>query len=95
MSLKSQIETAKDAVSKALITALEEKNENCISDLFTVYNKLNTISTQTKISIDSNKFTISGNSIPVASYNDNYINFGATAPVNLNGSMGSDVISFS
>ena len=40
MSLKSQIETAKDAVSKALITALQDKNQNAISDLFDAYNKL-------------------------------------------------------
>ena len=40
MSLKSQIETAKDAVSKALITALENKNQTAISDLFDAYNKL-------------------------------------------------------
>jgi hypothetical protein len=40
MSLKSQIETAKDAVSKALITALENKNQTAVSDLFDAYNKL-------------------------------------------------------
>jgi hypothetical protein len=40
MSLKSQIETAKDAVSKALITALENKNQTAIGDLFAAYNKL-------------------------------------------------------
>ena len=40
MSLKSQIETAKDAVSKALITALENKNQTAIGDLFDAYNKL-------------------------------------------------------
>jgi hypothetical protein len=43
MSLKSQIETAKDAVSKALITALENKNETAVTDLFTCYNTLNKI----------------------------------------------------
>jgi len=40
MSLKSRIETAKDAVSKALITALENKNQTAVSDLFDAYNKL-------------------------------------------------------
>jgi len=94
MSLKSQIETAKDAVSKALITALEEKNESAISDLFTVYNKLNTIST-TKMSIDTTKFTIGSGSIPCSYYNNDYINFGAGTPVNVKGSMGTDVITFS
>jgi myosin heavy subunit len=40
MSLKSQIEKAKDAVSKALVTALEDKNQTAVSDLFDAYNKL-------------------------------------------------------
>jgi hypothetical protein len=40
MTLKSQIETAKDAVSKALIEALRVKNETAVSDLFDAYNKL-------------------------------------------------------
>ena len=64
MSLKSQIETAKDAVGKALITALQDKNETAISDLFDAYNKL--VSTQIT---ETNKtvFTIGGN-IPTSYY---------------------------
>jgi len=88
MSLKLQIEVAKDAVSKALITALEEKNEGAISELFTVYNKLNTVPT-TKTSLDINKFTINTNNIPSSYFNTDSINFG------VKGSMSSDVISFS
>jgi hypothetical protein len=57
MSLKSQIETAKDAVSKALITALQDKNETAVSDLFDAYNKLVSIqiteTNKTVFSIDS------------------------------------------
>ncbi len=45
MSLKSQIETAKDAVSKALITALENKNELAVGKLMDCYTNLTTIDT--------------------------------------------------
>jgi hypothetical protein len=64
MSLKSQIETAKDAVSKALITALQDKNETAISDLFDSYNKLVSIQIT-----EANKsmFTINNN-IPCSYY---------------------------
>ena len=88
MSLKSQIETAKDAVTKALITALEEKNEGAISELFTVYNKLSTVPA-IKTSFDINKFTINTSNTPSSYFNTDNINFG------VKGSMGSDVISFS
>jgi hypothetical protein len=65
MSLKSQIETAKDAVSKALITALQDKNETAISDLFDSYNKLVSIQiTETNKSM----FTINNNNIPCSYY---------------------------
>jgi hypothetical protein len=75
MSLKSQIETAKDAVSKALITALQDKNETAVSDLFDAYNKLVSIQiTET----NKNMFTI-GNHIPCSYYgssmNDDVISF--------------------
>ena len=53
MSLKSQIETAKDAVSKALITALENKDESAVSNLITCYNTLG----DTKVT-DSIKFDL-------------------------------------
>ncbi len=43
MSLKSQIEVAKDAVGKALITALENKDSSAISNLINCYNNLNNI----------------------------------------------------
>jgi hypothetical protein len=75
MMLKLQIETAKDAVSKALITALQDKNETAVSDLFDAYNKL--VSTQIT---ETNKtvFTI-GNNVPTSYYgssmNDDVISF--------------------
>jgi myosin heavy subunit len=66
MSLKSQIENAKDAVSKALITALQDKNETAISDLFDAYNKLVSIQiTET----NKNLFTINTSNTPASYYN--------------------------
>ena len=64
MSLKLQIDSAKNAVSKALITALQDKNETAVTDLFDAYNKL--VSTQIT---ETNKtvFTIGGN-IPTSYY---------------------------
>ena len=65
MSLKSQIETAKDAVSKALITALQNKNETAISDLFDAYNKLVSIEIT-----ETNKTVFSiGDNVPISYYN--------------------------
>jgi hypothetical protein len=85
MSLNSQIETAKDAVSKALITALENKNELVVSKLMTCYTNLNTISVtdtipQTPFKIDLGRggvFTnnYSSYSIPCSSMNDDVISF--------------------
>ena len=77
MSLKLQIDSAKNAVSKALITALQDKNETAVTDLFDAYNKL--VSTQIT---ETNKtvFTIGGN-IPTSYYGssmgDDVISFGA------------------
>jgi hypothetical protein len=73
MTLKSQIEIAKDAIGEALIIALQEKNETAIGNLFDAYNKV----VQIKIT-ETNKttFTISGNN-NMAGFHDGYINFGA------------------
>jgi len=75
MSLKSQIETAKDAVSKALITALQDKNQNTISDLFDAYNKLVGIQiTETNKDIFGiNNYQLYN--IPCSSMNDDVISF--------------------
>jgi hypothetical protein len=55
MSLKSQIETAKDAVGKALITALENKDTSAISSLMTCYNNLTTIQVTEPFKLDLGK----------------------------------------
>jgi hypothetical protein len=85
MSLNSQIETAKDAVGKALITALENKNELVVSKLMTCYTSLNTISVADTFS-SSSKYKIDfGGGIYTNDYNYNNI------PCS---SMSDDVISF-
>lgn len=43
MTLKTDVENAKDAVTKALITALNEKNESAIRTLMNVYNSIGAI----------------------------------------------------
>jgi hypothetical protein len=78
MSLKSQIETAKDAVSKALITALENKDEINVSKLITCYNNLSNIRITEPI-----KFDLTG-----GIYTNKYESY------NIPCSMSDDVISF-
>ena len=78
MSLKLQIDSAKNAVSKALIAALENKDESAVSNLITCYNTLS--NTHVKHS-----FTIGGTSgIHVNTYDN----------INIPCSMNDDVISF-
>jgi hypothetical protein len=87
MTLKSQIETAKDAIGEALITALQDKNETAISNLFDAYNKV----VQIKIT-EANKttFSISGHN-SVAGFHDGNINFTTTgSTVGIVGAVGSD-----
>lgn len=45
MTLKIDVENAKDAVTKALVTALNEKNESAIRTLMNIYNSISTINT--------------------------------------------------
>ncbi len=68
MDLKSQIETAKDAVSKALITALENKDTSAISNLMSCYNNLNNIKITDPFKIDLGKYGIATNNIPCSYY---------------------------
>ena len=78
MSLKLQIDSAKNAVSQALIAALENKDESAVSNLITCYNTLS--NTHVKHS-----FAIGGTSgIHVNTYDN----------INIPCSMNDDVISF-
>jgi hypothetical protein len=84
MSLRSQIETAKDAVSKALVTALENKNELVVGKLMTCYTNLNSISvTDTFTSSSPYKIDLSG-----GIYTNNYESY------NIPCAMNDDVITF-
>ena len=85
MTLKSQIEIAKDSISKALITALQDKNETAISDLFDAYNKV----IQIKITeTNKNIFTVNGHD-NYFGYHNGGINFNTAGPA---GAVGSDTI---
>lgn len=66
-SLSSQIEVAKDAVGKALITALEKKDTSAISNLMSCYNNLNTIKIAEPVFNINNVY--SGNNVPCSYYN--------------------------
>lgn len=61
-TLSSQIEVAKDAVSKALITALENKDTSAISNLMSCYNNLNNIKITEPVFNINNPFSV--NNIP-------------------------------
>ena len=43
MTLKNDLEVAKDAVTKALVTALNDKNEKAVKPLMNVYNLIGAI----------------------------------------------------
>ena len=68
MDLRLQIETAKDAVSKALITALEKKDTSAISNLMSCYTNLNNIKITEPFKIDLGKYGIDTNNIPCSYY---------------------------
>jgi hypothetical protein len=87
MTLKSQIEIAKDATSKALITALQDKDENAVGHLFDVYAKLAKIEIK---NTPKNLISISGHDSTVG-YHDGNINLNTAGPIS---SAGTDVITF-
>lgn len=63
MELKSEIESLKQSVSNALISALKEKNEQAVSKLFDVYNSVNSIKVDNPVVFNFNTIT---NNIPCA-----------------------------
>jgi len=79
MTIKSHLSDALDMVSKALIIALEEKNESQVTKLFELYNKVKTC-----IPNETSGFSINFNDYNVAAQATDWTNFGA----------GHDVISF-
>ena len=101
MSVKSQVQAAEEAMRQALINALAEGDEDHLSELFTQYQAVGDLNrkVQDKISFDSN-FSFNLNSPYMTdriggdldALDD--ITF-AAGPVDLPGSLGEDVISFS
>lgn len=79
MTIKEHLEEALDQVSKALIGALEEKNEDQVVKLFELYNKVK--EAQPK---ETSGFSIDFSDYNVAAQATDWTNFGA----------GQDVISF-
>ena len=107
MSVKSQVQSAEEALRQALINALAEGDEEFLSVLFTEYQHVSDLNRKVseKITFDPNfSFTLS------SEYLDSGITIGnskiggdldaldditfAAGPVNLPGALGNDVISF-
>ena len=78
MTIKEHLEEALDQVSKALIGALEAKDEDQVVKLFELYNKVK----------EAQPKDTSGFTIDFSDYNV------AAGPVNAYGGLGQDVISF-
>ena len=103
MSVKSQVQAAEEALRQALINALAEGDEEFLSELFTEYQHVSDLNRKVseKINIDPNfSFTLSSDYLK----NDRIggdldamdnIDFGAAGSINIRGSFGEDVISFS
>jgi len=80
MTIKSNLSDALDSVSKALIIALEEKNEDQVVKLFELYNKVKAAQPR-----DTSGFSINFNDYNVAAEATNWTDFSG---------LGNDVISF-
>ena len=103
MSVKSQVQSAEEALRQALINALAEGDEEFLSELFTEYQNVSNLNRKVseKINIDTNfSFTLSSDYIPsrdtriggdLDSMDD--IVF-AAGPVEIPGAFGNDIISF-
>lgn len=76
MTIKSNLSDALDSVSKALIIALEEKNEDQVVQLFELYNQVRAVTPVdfTGVSIDFSDYN-------VAAQAANWTNFGANHDV--------------
>ncbi|AHB80589.1 hypothetical protein S-MbCM7_175 [Synechococcus phage ACG-2014h] len=106
MSVKSQVQAAEEALRQALINALAEGDEDCLSELFTQYQAVSNLNKKVndivKFAFDDNySFDLSspylnkpGKDLDIM---DNLIDFpiNAAGPVSLGNSMWSeDVITF-
>lgn len=101
MSVKSQVQAAEEALRQALINALAEGDEDCLSELFTQYQAISNLNKKvndlTHFAYDSNyNFNLSSDYLnrPGGDMDalDNVIDFGGNISINTNSD---DSITFS
>jgi hypothetical protein len=93
MSVRSQVQAAEEALRQALINALAEGDEDCLSELFTQYQAISNLNKKvndlTHFAYDSNyNFNLSSDYLPrpggdLDSF-DNVIDFGSNISINTN-----------
>ncbi len=102
MSVKSQVQAAEKALRQALINALAEGDEDCLSELFTQYQAVSNLNKKvndlTRVAYNSNyNFNLSSDYLRHGGDLDalDNVTFGAGArSVTVNSGFGEDVISF-
>jgi len=101
MSVRSQVQAAEEALRQALINALAEGDEYCLSELFTQYQAISNLNKKvndlTHFAYDSNyNFNLSSDYLPRPGGDldnfDNVIDFGGNISINTNSD---DSITFS
>jgi len=101
MSVRSQVQAAEEALRQALINALAEGDEDCLSELFTQYQAISNLNKKvndiTRFAYDSNyNFNLSSDYLnrPGGDMDalDNVIDFGGNISINTNSD---DTITFS
>ena len=101
MSVRSQVQAAEEALRQALINALAEGDEDCLSELFTQYQAVSNLNKKvndlTHFAYDSNyNFNLSSDYLPRPGGDldnfDNVIDFGGNISINTNSD---DSITFS
>ena len=101
MSVRSQVQVAEEALRQALINALAEGDEDCLSELFTQYQAVSNLNRKvndlTRFAYNSNyNFNLSSDYInrPGGDMDalDNVIDFGGNISINTNSD---DTITFS
>jgi hypothetical protein len=101
MSVRSQVQAAEEALRQALINALAEGDEDCLSELFTQYQAVSNLNKKvndiTKFAYDSNyNFSLQSDYLnrPGGDMDalDNVIDFGNNISINTNSD---DTITFS
>lgn len=98
MTIKEHLEEALDQVSKALIGALQDKDEDQVVKLFELYNTVKAAQPKepSGINIDTlgTEYNFQLNSDYLSATNAETFGVVAAAPVDFPGGLGQDVISF-